>query len=123
MKMEIDLTDEQAEKVEILKENGIEVGEAIDILFEMKEAMVDSSNQVIDSRIDKVNQEKLDLEKRLSEIDDEISFFEKLKDNSINPIQKQKIIGKDYGEIAKTYDESVQDEKNKFKWTKNIFKF
>ncbi len=123
MKMEIDLTDEQAEKVEILKENGIEVGEAIDILFEMKEAMVDSSNQVIDSRIDKVNQEKLDLEKRLSEIDDEISFFEKLKDNSINPIQKQKIIGKDYGEIAKTYDESVQDEKHKFKWTKNIFKF
>lgn len=123
MKMEIDLTDEQAEKVEILKENGIEVGEAIDILFEMKKAMVDSSNQVIDSRIDKVNQEKLDLEKRLSEIDDEISFFEKLKDNSINPIQKQKIIGKDYGEIAKTYDESVQDEKHKFKWTKNIFKF
>ena len=121
--MEIDLTDEQAEKVEILKENGIEVGEAIDILFEMKEAMVDSSNQVIDSRIDKVNQEKLDLEKRLSEIDDEISFFEKLKDNSINPIQKQKIIGKDYGEIAKTYDERVQDEKHKFKWTKNIFKF
>ena len=34
MKMEIELTDEQAEKVEILKENGIEVGEAIEILFD-----------------------------------------------------------------------------------------
>nr|WP_295000450.1 hypothetical protein [uncultured Methanobrevibacter sp.] len=123
MKMEIELTDKQAEKVEILKENGIEVGEAIDILFEMKEAIIDSSNQIIDSRIDQANQEKDNLQKRLSEIDEEISFFEKLKDNSINPINKQKIIGKEYGDMSKTYDETVQDEKHKFKWTKNIFKF
>ncbi len=123
MKIEIELTDKQAEKVEILKENGIEVGEAIDILFEMKEAIIDSSNQIIDSRIDQANQEKDNLQKRLSEIDEEISFFEKLKDNSINPINKQKIIGKEYGDMSKTYDETVQDEKHKFKWTKNIFKF
>lgn len=32
--MEIELTDEQAKKVEILKENGMDVGEAIDALFE-----------------------------------------------------------------------------------------
>ena len=123
MKIEIELTDKQAEKVEILKENGIEVGEAIDILFEMKEAIIDSSNQIIDSRIVQANQEKDNLQKRLSEIDEEISFFEKLKDNSINPINKQKIIGKEYGDMSKTYDETVQDEKHKFKWTKNIFKF
>ena len=37
MKMDIELTDEQFEKVKILEENNISVGEAIDILFEMKD--------------------------------------------------------------------------------------
>ena len=33
--MEIDLTDAQAEKVQLLKENGIEVGEAIEMFFDI----------------------------------------------------------------------------------------
>ena len=36
-KMEFDFTDEQIEKVEKLESNGISVGEAIDLLFEIKE--------------------------------------------------------------------------------------
>lgn len=35
-KMEIELTSAQAEKVEILKENGITIGDAIDMLLKLK---------------------------------------------------------------------------------------
>lgn len=33
VKMEIELTDEQFERVEILKSKGVDVGQAIDLLF------------------------------------------------------------------------------------------
>ena len=35
-KMEIELTDEQIEKIEILKDNGISVGQAIDLLCKVQ---------------------------------------------------------------------------------------
>ena len=35
-KMEIEFTDEQMEKIEILKANGISVGQAIDLLFKVQ---------------------------------------------------------------------------------------
>ncbi len=111
MKMEIELTDEQAKKIDVLKENGIEVGEAIDMLFEM-------NNTFIDNKIIKAQEEKAELEEKLSQIDDELSLFNKLKDTSLDSSQKQKIVEKEYGTIDKTYDESVQDAKHKFKWTR-----
>lgn len=111
MKMEIELTDEQAKKIDILKENGIEVGEAIDMLFEM-------NNTFIDNKIIKAQEEKAELEEKLSQIDEELSLFNKLKDTSLDSSQKQKIVEKEYGTIDKTYDESVQDAKHKFKWTR-----
>jgi len=111
MKMEIELTDDQANKVETLKENGIDVGEAIDMLFEM-------NNTFIEDRLIRAQEEKAELENKISKIDDEISLFNKLKDNSLDTTQKQKIVEKEYGTIDKTYDESVQDAKHKFKWTR-----
>lgn len=111
MKMEIELTDEQAKKIDVLKENGIEVGEAIDMLFEM-------NNTFIDNKIIKAQEEKAELEEKLSQIDEELSLFNKLKDTSLDSSQKQKIVEKEYGTIDKTYDESVQDAKHKFKWTR-----
>lgn len=111
MKMEIELTDEQAKKIDVLKENGIEVGEAIDMLFEM-------NNTFIDNKIIKAQEEKAELEEKLSQINDELSLFNKLKDTSLDSSQKQKIVEKEYGTIDKTYDESVQDAKHKFKWTR-----
>ena len=121
--MEIELTDDQAKKVEILKENGVDVGEAIDILFEMREEVIDSSDKFIDNKIAQAAKEKAELEEKISKIDEELSLFEKLKDTSIHPEQKLKIIEKEYGRPNKTYDESVHDAKLKFRWSKSIFKF
>lgn len=123
MKMEIELTDEQAEKVKILKENGIEVGEAIDTLFEMKEMVITSSTSLLNERIRKANEEKAELEAKMNKIDEELSFFNKLADNTLNSEQKQKIVEKEFGKYNKTYDESLMDAKHKFKWTKLFFKF
>ena len=111
MKMEIELTDEQAEKIEILKENDISVGEAIEMLFEVK-------NTIVENRIIKANEEKAELEEKLSKIDEEISLFTQLKDSTLDTTQKQKIVEKEYGTIDKTFDETVQDAKHKFKWTR-----
>ena len=122
MKTEIELTDEQYEKVNALKDNGMSVGDAIDALFEMKEAAAIQTDNIIDSKLEEVNREKAELEERLSKLDEDISLFTKLKDTSMDVHQKQKIIGKDYGRPIQTYDETVQNAKHKFKWTKSIFK-
>jgi hypothetical protein len=123
MKMEIELTDEQAKKVEILKENGMDVGEAIDALFEMKEMVKYSSESIVNDRIRRASEEKAELEAKMNKIDEELSFFEKLTDSSLDSTQKQKMVENEFGKINKTYDMSVQDTKHKFKWSKSIFKF
>ena len=120
--MEIDLTDTQAEKVQLLKENGIEVGEAIEMFFDMKDVFSESTNQILDLRIQRANEEKAELEEKLAKIEDDLSFFDKIKDTAIDSAQKEKIVQKEYGIISKTYDEKVQDEKRKLKWS-SFFKF
>lgn len=123
MKMEIELTESQAEKVEVLNEKGISVGEAIDLLFDIRDDVIDSSDKYIDDRIEMANKQKEELKEQMAKVEDELTLFNKLKESSINPEQKVKIIEREYGKIDKTYDETVHDAKLKFKWTRSIFKF
>lgn len=121
--MEIELSEEQAKKVEILQENDIDVGQAIDILFEMKEFVIESSTSLLEYRKSEAAKEKVELEAKLAKVDDQLSFLEKLSDNTLDASQKQRIIEKEYGIINKTYDERVQNAKHNFKWSKSLFKF
>ena len=114
MKMEIELNDDQAKKVGILKENGIGVGDAIDMLFDLKETFADT-------KLNQAQDKKDKLEEELAKIDKEISMYNQMKEGSLDPSLKVKIIEKEYGTVEKTYDESVQDAKHHFKWT-NILK-
>lgn len=119
MKMEIELTDEQAEKVNILKSNGIGVGDAIDMLFDMKSKIADSSNQILDLNIEKANKEKAELEAKLAKVDRNLSLFDKLKDTTIGFEQKQQLVEQEYGiNDSKTFDKTIQDKKRSFKWSK-----
>lgn len=122
MKMEIELTDAQAEKVQILKENGIGVGEAIEMFFDMRDVVSESTNKLLDLRIQRANEEKAELEAKIAKIDEDLSFFDKITDSSIDSTQKQKIIEKEYGIISHTYDEKVLNERHKVKWS-NFLKF
>lgn len=123
MKMEFDLNEEQMEKVKILEENNISIGEAIDLLFEMKEDIAVQTNMILDSRIAQATEEKKELEAKLERIDKDLSVFEKLKDNTLDIEEKQKLVEKQYAAQAPTYDRSVQDVKHNLKWSTKFFKF
>lgn len=100
VKMEIDLTDSQMEKVKQLEEQDISVGDAIDLLFQVK----DEANIQLDN------------------FDETISLFEKIKEVSMDVDDKQKVLGKEYSE-TETYDKTIQDAKHKIKWGREFFKF
>ncbi|WP_405265485.1 hypothetical protein [Methanobrevibacter sp.] len=122
MKMEIELTDEQAQKVEILKENGIEVGEAIEMFFDMRDVVSESGVLIVEKKIEEANKEKAELEQKIEKVDNDISYLNKIKDNSLDITQKKKIVEKEYGiKNQKTYDEEVMDTRHKVKWS-NFFK-
>ena len=76
MKMEIELTESQAEKVEILKDNGIGVGEAIDILFDIRDDVINSSDRYIDDKIEMANKQKAELKEQMAKVDEELTLYQ-----------------------------------------------
>ena len=94
-KMEIELTEEQLKKVEILKSENISIGDAIDLLFEVKEEI---SNQIEDK-----------------------DLIEKMNEAGFDLSNKTENLKKNYGD-AETYDRNVHDAKHGVKWSK-FFKF
>ena len=91
MKMEIELTDAQAEKVQILKENGIGVGEAIEMFFDMKDVVSESTNKLLDLRIQRANEEKAKIKTKIAKIDEDLSFFDKITE-SHTPMTKRSLM-------------------------------
>lgn len=101
-KMEIDLTDDQMAKVKELDEQGIGVGDAIDMLFEVREIALPEIEA-----IDK----------------DETVLFNKLKDVALDVDEKTELLDENYSEAEKTYEMKVQDAKHKVSWAKDFFNF
>lgn len=94
-KIEIDLTDAQLDKVEILKSKDIDVGQAIDLLFEVQnEALA-----------------QLEEQKQAN------NLIEKIKDNTLDSEIKKELLKENYGE-NETYDKTVQTAKHGIKWSK-----
>ena len=122
MKMDIELTDEQFEKVKILEENNISVGEAIDILFEMKDNITKHSGLYLDSRIARAEEEKAELEAKINRIEEDLSLFEKLKGTALDVNEKQKLVEKTYIQ-EESYDKTLQNAKHNVKWSTKFFKF
>ncbi len=122
MKMDIELTDEQFEKVKILEENNISVGEAIDILFEMKDNITKQSGMYLDSRIARAEEEKAELEAKINRIEEDLSLFEKLKGTALDVNEKQKLVEKTYIQ-EESYDKTLQNAKHNVKWSTKFFKF
>ena len=99
-KMEFDLTDGQIEKVKILEENGISIGEAIDLLFEIKEeAFI-----------------------QMDRVDENIDFVTQIT-ASRNADKKKEIMENMYGDSEDTRDKKIKEAKQKVKWGRDFFKF
>lgn len=122
-KMEIELTEEQLKKVEILQNNNIDVGSAIDMLFEIKEESYKKEAAYLNNKLDQANKQRKELEEKLNEVNKEISLYSQLKDSSLDVDQKRKILEKDYGEVDASYEMKVQDVKHNINWTRKFFKF
>ena len=101
-KMEFDLTPEQIKKVEILKANDIDVGDAIDMLFEVKEKALND--------IETFDEEKINL-------------IALLKNEMLDVEEKTEALDENYGGSDKTYELKVQEAKTKISWAKDIFNF
>lgn len=97
VKMEIELTDEQFEKVKHLESHDVSVGEAIDMLFEAKE-------------------------KTFSELES-INMLEKVKDSTLDVDSKAENLEENYGNSEKTFDQEVLEYKPRLSWAKDVFKF
>ena len=93
-KMEIEFTDEQLEKIELLESYDIGVGDAIDMLFEVRDRVL--------SIIEDID------ENTGVTVSDEDSKADNAEETPQN--------------TRKTYDEALQDYKHHVSWAKDFFK-
>lgn len=99
-KMEFDLTDEQIEKVKELEKSGISLGEAIDLLFEIK-------NEALN---------------QMDKVDENIEIVSQIA-KTMNDDKKIEIIEKAYGNSEKTSEMKIQEVKRNISWGRDFFKF
>lgn len=93
-KMEIEFTDEQLEKIELLESYDIGVGDAIDMLFEVRDRVLSIIEDIDENTGVTVSDEE-----------SEEDHAEKTPQNA-----------------GKTYDEALQDYKHHVSWAKDFFK-
>lgn len=99
-KMEFDLTDGQIEKLNELGEHGISVGEAIELIFEIRDEALH----------------------QMDEVDENIGIITKIT-TSRDADKKIELIEKAYENSEKTPEMKVKEVKEKVKWGRDFFKF
>lgn len=119
----VELTHDQEIKLEILNDNGITIGDAIDMLFEIKEEIIFQSNEYLNNKIDEVNKEKSALESRLDEIEHEIYTIKQLKEKNTQADEKTKIFMKEYGNTPKSSEIRAEEAKRRIVKAHDFFKF
>ena len=93
-KIEIEVTDEQLEKIEILKDNGISVGQAINLLFKVQNEI---KTQVQENHPDE-------------------DILEKIENSDFDVNIKAEIMEKADNK-PETYDVAIEETRRKVKWS------
>lgn len=101
VKMEIELTDEQYDKVNDLQVHGISCGDAIDLLFEIR----------------------LEVLAQIKTIDSNIEVYDKVKNPDLDADQKRQILEDEYGDLETAYEDKVVMIKNKIGWARDLLNF
>lgn len=125
----VELNDEQLERYQIMQENGLSVGEAIDLIFYLRDHYGVRNNQLLEERLEQLVIKKSKLEKEMKEnnvdltaelqkVAAEMDVVEKITDNSLDFDSKMKILEKEYAPIDDTYEMKVQAHKRGIKWGK-----
>ena len=116
-----ELTDEQFEKYELMKENGMEIGDAIDLIFNLRDELKLNNDEILEERLAQLNNKKQSLEEEMAKVDQELGVIDKLKDTALDFEAKNEILEKEYAAIDETYEMKVQELKRGLKWSK-LFK-
>ena len=118
-----ELTDDQLKKFEIMKEHDMGIGDAIDLIFDLREELKLNNEELLEDRLSELNDKKKSLQEEMNKIDQELEVIDKLKDDSLDLSQKKEIIEKEYGALENSYEMKVQSVKRNINWGKELFKF
>ncbi|WP_458403720.1 hypothetical protein [Methanobrevibacter sp.] len=99
-KIEIELTDEQIEKLQSLSKDEIDFGKAIDEYFAAREQ----------------------ISKKIEKIEKHPSFSEKIVDNAMDIENKAEHLDENYGEAEETYEVKIKDVRHSVSWAKDFFR-
>ena len=97
----IELTDNQLEKVQFLEERGLSVGDAVEMLFKIKE----------------------DIEAHKKEIHEGVEQFVKLNDENHIKFAEKNAVSEEDAESHQTYDKKIQAVKRNISWTDDFLNF
>lgn len=125
----VELTDDQYKNYLLLEENGMGVGEVIDLLFYLRDHYGTRNNQLLEERLEQLITKKERLENEMNESDKDVSaelekvnkeleVVKKISNDEYDYDAKAKILEKEYGSIDETYDMKVQAHKRGIKWGK-----
>ena len=112
------LNDEQFKKYEIMKENGMEIGDAIDLIFNLRDEFELNNDELLEERLAILNEKKQALEDEMAKVDQELGVIDMLKDTALDFEAKNEILEKEYAAIDETYEMKVQAHKRGVKWGK-----
>lgn len=99
-KIEIELNDEQIEKLKELESQDIDFGQLIDNFYEAR--------QKVSDEIDKFEKDT--------------SFVDKVKDSSLDIKNKSENLDENFT-YTETYEVQIKDARHKISWARDIFKF
>ncbi len=125
----VELNDEQLERYQIMQENGLSIGEAIDLIFYLRDHYGVRNDQLLEDRLEHLIIKKAKLEEEMKNTDNdltaelqkvtaEMDVIDKLKDTAYDFEAKEKILEKEYAPIDDTYEMKVQAHKRGIKWGK-----
>ena len=112
------LNEEQFKKYEIMKENGMEIGDAIDLIFNLRDEFELNNDELLEERLAILNEKKQALEDEMAKVDQELGVIDMLKDTALDFEAKNEILEKEYAAIDETYEMKVQAHKRGVKWGK-----
>ena len=124
-----ELTDEQFERYQIMQENGLSVGEAIDLIFYLRDHYGVRNDQLLEDRLEQLIIKKSELEDEmknsgndltaeLQKVTAEMEVLDKLKDTAYDFEAKEKILEKEYAPLDDTYEMKIQAHKRGIIWGK-----
>ena len=117
------LNDEQFKKYEIMKENGMEIGDAIDLIFNLRDEFELNNDELLEERLAILNDKKQALEDEMAKVDQELGVIGKLKDTALDFEAKNEVLEKEYAAIDESYEMKVQAQKRGLKWGKMVSQF